>query len=54
MTVILEEKDLVELQYLLENLPRASNPTTDRIINIINSKIVKDEKPNTPISSNNP
>ncbi len=54
MTVILEEKDLIELQYLLENLPRSSNPTTDRIINILNSKIIKDEKPNTPISSDNP
>lgn len=54
MKVVLEEKDLIELQYLLENLPRASNPTTDRIINIINSKIIKDEKPNTPISSDNP
>ena len=54
MKVVLEEKDLIELQYLLENLPRSSNPTTDRIINILNSKIIKDEKPNTPISSDNP
>ena len=43
MTAILEEQDLVELQYLLDNLPIAAIPTKDRIALLINSKIIKDE-----------
>ena len=43
--VVLEQEQLAELAYLFENLPRISNPTTDRIITIINSGIQEEPKP---------
>lgn len=53
MKATLTNEDLAELAYLFENLPRVANPTTDRIINIINSRI-EHEEPDTTINSDKP